>query len=684
MANPTTHDNSIDDNTNATSQKFTSNTKRKNKRNKQRYKNKSQHFNKPTESLQKSPESSIMADDDVTDHQVQQQTTDRDNSTNLNMTTVTTTTPPPPPPPPPPQHAQEANVYKSPRKEAIMRYKQNHDNTFNQLFDIKENLKSKENDDKQSQLQQATGGNQVNSNHNNGNHNISLDLDEKVTLFKYKSLKILELVNQNNANGSLLAHGIFEIFQLHQGDVTYLSCGNNFIYPLLPKIKVFRINSNQFLLPLVNPERYWKIFINSEELNVINNLINVFQRNVQFISLHESENKNAPEPKLQFEFTDSINTKPKELESPPRNIYISNEIPDSPPSAPISPGHIQTTFHLSPQGRVASHQHRQQQGQAFPDTLSQPHLYKKESMQSLNTNIACLDINSKLLLHQPKPKKPLSLNQAYNLRHNQNQNQNYNHNHGHSQKYPAIDEKSESSMDSLLDEYEENIHKSMTIALRPQSRQPSIVSAHHKRLPATHYNRSHYNNQGNLNDDGVAQYYPTETRTQQFPQSNNGHNRSRRSSKSDLYINESGWMEPNLNSQTHNYNNNNYKKIPKSRSTYSINSATTDLYQIYKNIPLRNSEIDRRDEDSKSIKSMSRLPSARTLSIYQSDMNRRRQSAYFASTAKTNLKLNSDVKLNSQEIYRMLSSKPDKPVLKTPMNDNAVKNSGFAARLFGW
>ena len=44
---------------------------------------------------------------------------------------------------------------------------------------LKENLKSKENDDKQSQLQQATGGNQVNSNHNNGNHNISLDLDEK-------------------------------------------------------------------------------------------------------------------------------------------------------------------------------------------------------------------------------------------------------------------------------------------------------------------------------------------------------------------------------------------------------------------------------------------------------------------------------------------------------------------------
>ena len=201
---------------------------------------------------------------------------------------------------------------------------------------------------------------------------ISLDLDEKVTLFKYKSLKILELVNQNNANGSLLAHGIFEIFQLHQGDVTYLSCGNNFIYPLLPKIKVFRINSNQFLLPLVNPERYWKIFINSEELNVINNLINVFQRNVQFISLHESENKNAPEPKLQFEFTDSINTKPKELESPPEIfIFLTKSL------IPLHPLLSQATFKLP-----STYRHKESRlppastttRSGISDTLSQPSL----------------------------------------------------------------------------------------------------------------------------------------------------------------------------------------------------------------------------------------------------------------------------------------------------------------------
>lgn len=184
------------------------------------------------------------------------------------------------------------------------------------------------------------------------------------------------------------------------------------------------------MLPLVNPERYWKIFINSEELNVINNLINVFQRNVQFISLHESENKNTLQSSLQYEFSDNINTKPKELESS-RNIYISNEIPDSPPSAPISPSHIQTTFHLSPQARVTSQQHQQHHVQAFPGALSQPHLYKKESVQSLNTNIACLDINSKLSLHQPKPKKPLSLNQTYNFRQNQNHSHSHSHSHSH-------------------------------------------------------------------------------------------------------------------------------------------------------------------------------------------------------------------------------------------------------------
>ncbi|KAL6450425.1 hypothetical protein SBY92_004631 [Candida maltosa Xu316] len=463
----------------------------------------------------------------------------------------------------------------------------------------------------------------------------SLDLDEKVTLFKYKSSRILEIINQNN---SLLAHGVFEIFQLHHGDVTYLSCGSSFIYPLLSKIKIFRINLNQFLLPLTNPERYWKVFIDSEEANVIDNLVNAFERNVQYISLYDAAGSKSPV---------NIDFKPKELESPPReNIYLSNDIPDSPPSVPVSPIPVPPSkFQLTPhKEKVIPHQ--------LSPTI--PRILKKESIQSLNTNVACLDINSKLLLHQPKPKKTTTSYQPNPV----------NNPYLQQTSYSTIDEKSESSMDSLLDEYEENINKSVSMASRPQTRQPSIASTQYqRRLPPIY-------------DEGVRNHNPIENRVHNY--NTNGFSKSRRSSISDLYFSESGWMEPNPNPPPTNGNFN--RKIPKSRSTYSIKSSTSDLHHIYRNIPLRNNNNlssttnTKIEEDSKSIRSMSRLPTAMS---YRSDLNRRRQSAYVAPTSQTN----NDVKLNSQEIYKMLSSKPDKPILRQPTTS---KSTSFTSRLFGW
>ncbi|RCK55764.1 hypothetical protein Cantr_05728 [Candida viswanathii] len=160
------------------------------------------------------------------------------------------------PPPPPIEHLQGSNSYKSPRKEAISRYKQDHLNSFNAFSDLKENLKS--NDTVQRRGQQP-------SVENNDIPSLPLSLDDKISLFKYKSVEILEIANQNNISGSLLAHGIFEVFQLHRGDVTFLSCGSTFVYPLLPKTKILRINLNQFMLPLAKPERYWKISVHCEE-----------------------------------------------------------------------------------------------------------------------------------------------------------------------------------------------------------------------------------------------------------------------------------------------------------------------------------------------------------------------------------------------------------------------------------
>ncbi|RCK55771.1 hypothetical protein Cantr_05727 [Candida viswanathii] len=133
---------------------------------------------------------------------------------------------------------------------------------------------------------------------------------------------------------------------------------------------------------------------------------------------------------------------------------------------------------------------------------------------------------------------------------------------------------------------------------------------------------------------------------------------------------------------------NNGRKIPKSRSTYSINSAATDLYNIYRNIQLRNTQNNARiEEDAKSIKSMSRLPSTMNSSLPRSELSRRRQSTYAGSVANGSTR-KSDVKLDSREIYRMLSSKPDKPILRQPTAaagpPPVTKSTSFASRLFGW
>ena len=183
---------------------------------------------------------------------------------------------------------------------------------------MKDNLKSNDDGPRRGQLPDLE---------NSDIPSLPQSLDDKINLFRYKSVEILEIANQNNINGSLLAHGVFEVFQLHRGDVTFLSCGSTFVYPLLSKTKILRINSNQFMLPLTKPERYWKISLHCDDFEVINSLVNVLQKNVQFISLYEQE-------ELKEEL--NIDSVPKELQSP-RNQYILNDIPDSPPSPPISP-----------------------------------------------------------------------------------------------------------------------------------------------------------------------------------------------------------------------------------------------------------------------------------------------------------------------------------------------------------
>jgi len=613
----------------------------------------------------------------------------------------------------------------SPRKQALMRYKKSDEmiNDRSYIAEVKENLKTKP---------------KANSPGENGKHDverlleptfIQSNMDEKVTLFKFKSSKILvydeQLSESNTSSGTLLGHGAFEIFQLHNGDVTYLSCGPSFIYPLLPKLKILRIGFNQFILPLVNPERYWKIFIDSEEPNVIEVLGSTFERIVKYRNLFFGSKVDVDkELGLCIDHQDSINEKPHELKSLsiidetesndgaisgatsgaisagiPAAIsdgisgfeftVLAGEIPESPPSAPISPHHENlANIHLdiSP---IKNH---------FDPGWT---LGKKVSMQSISTNMACLDVNEaptssnplpqfrkevKTIQH-PKPKRP------------------FNSNPFQAPQVTEIDNKSDSSMDSLLDEYEENItfSKSMTFSRsRPPSRQHSVTSTSF--LKAPQYSREPYF-KGNIEKDEKSQYDELEdfpsTSLSEYNRVHNSHigglTRSRRSSKSELYTSESNWMEPSLVA--------NNKRLPKSRSNYSINSRPHNIdlnntyHNIYKSITQRNLKQYLEDDDL-SVKSQ-RLPtiSANTQldfsNLHSHNGERSKisarassvRSSYTPTSSKDKTRL-LDTKLNSSDVYQLISTRKSRSNIhdlrEAKQPTPAVNKPGLASRLFGW
>lgn len=95
-----------------------------------------------------------------------------------------------------------------------------------------------------------------------------IDDDDKIILFESAHSKILQFEDSNldnESSGRMLGSGKFEIYQLHQKRVSYLQCGKSIIYPILPKLKILKISLNQFLVTLSNPERYWRIIIDSNE-----------------------------------------------------------------------------------------------------------------------------------------------------------------------------------------------------------------------------------------------------------------------------------------------------------------------------------------------------------------------------------------------------------------------------------
>lgn len=518
-----------------------------------------------------------------------------------------------------------------------------------------------------------------------------LNMDDKVTLFKYKLLKILvydELPDDPKLLlGRLLSHGAIEIFQLHNGDVTYLACGLSLVYPLLPKLKVLRIAFAQFIVPLAYPERYWKIFINSDEPHVVQVLENTFELVVRYRNLYKHE-ASPPQPEAGSLPLLDIDTQPTELKAlsiedgdlPP--FEIASELPPLPPLAPLSPHAL-----VAAPWTGVSH---------------------KVSEQLISTAIACLDMTKPLkkedvsrISHRNSLGQALAIApfdhatlappfKGPNLSHVTNgvgQNSNWNppqappnqpsytrHSNPFSRtdhrpltRVVDVDEKLDLSMDLLLDEYEESICHTRSVAhlLAAYLRQPL------RRNLITLGKRSLYYRPKERED------FPS-TLLSEYNRIHNGGGhliRSRRSLRLEFHPAREDWLD-------------HHQRLPKTRSNYSINSALSDINStyryIYKLIAQRN--LRNNDDDRLSRKVPPTPPIPPEYLVGRNAGISRKGSQYSGLDTpaplvppRTPARPPPDYKLNLLEIYLLISNTSSKNKSRGPS-----PNKSFTQRLFGW
>lgn len=553
----------------------------------------------------------------------------------------------------PPKKNSASPMTLSPRKQSIMRYRKSDDKINGGSFinEIKGNLKASK--------QLSNEGDEGNKYQILNN----IDLDEKVTLFKYNSSKILIFHEQLNesltkSTGRLLAHGEFEIFQLHNGKVTYLSCGKSFIYPLLPKLKILRISFNQFILPLLNPERYWKIFINSEESNVMGLLESTFQKVVSYRNLFFSNNteKNKSDKEtsdLQVKENTSISKDSSQsYHQNPYDLGFSDDchtIPESPPSAPISP-HQQNSVISIPNSSLPL-----KPGWSLSKNSPTP------VRGYINSTVNNDGINNKL----------------FNFRDNEEANHKLS-----IKKNLGFNETKSDSDDSLLDEYEERISTSQSMNFknfaisRPISRSSSAI--------IKNYGQS--NKYNTIHKSDSSDEFPATSLSEYNRARNKGLNISRKSSKSELYNSESNWMEPNIVYAKRNYAqsmsgynksrdlNETYKNIYSSISLRSINGYLEGENNIRNN---RNSIYDHNNGISRNQgRNFGSSLGGKNINHTGYEQNPRlRQSQLFRG--------NDNTRLKSMDIYSYIKS--GLVSSKSGIDNNIKKkNPGLASKVFGW
>lgn len=483
------------------------------------------------------------------------------------------------------------------------------------------------------------------------------NLEDKTLLFNSLMARVTVFHEQIpesgavNGTGTLLGHGEFEIFLLHNGRVTYMACGRSFVYPLLPKLKLLRTGYREFVLPLVNPHRYWKISLENIDEDGLRRLEGVLRSVVNYTSLNSGAGPDAPvTPQL---FPSHVHPSPDAEHNAlsPKNhriIPYFNDIPESPPSAPMSPNDINFYDEL-------------------PDLLlDKP---RAVSQKSITSGIASFSVSQVPEVPKALAAKTTDPSDFRNPRIDQahaglvNAAKARVHHPSPSRKTAHKPASEASSMDSLLDEYEENISTTKSINYnlpKMPSHARSLASTAH--VQPVRYRRGevalHTERMSNLGSN----YDDTEDRvanSRRGRRLSHG-NRSRRSLPSELYTSVSNWMEPGKAAP---------RNLTHSRSTYSLASRTSanghvnlaDTYkELYRSITLRNLAHAAR-ETSGSVRSIS----ARSETSQRKENPVRLAHKIHEKPSKDSLSLS--------EVYKLLSNREPAP---------KVQNS--IGRFFGW
>lgn len=163
------------------------------------------------------------------------------------------------------------------------------------------------------------------------------DEDDTVTLFEgenavlsqfsaFTSLKNYDSPPsvKHRTSEQIVSEGVLRVYKILGKSAAFLQCGM-FVHPILPKLRFWRTDLGEFILPQPNPGKYWRI-----ELTGITDLADPTFENIQSLEhvLRESCNYMNIVPLEKFKTLEDVVDEVKKQELSKMNEKVLNDVPE--------------------------------------------------------------------------------------------------------------------------------------------------------------------------------------------------------------------------------------------------------------------------------------------------------------------------------------------------------------------